>query len=153
MDDISAKLNEILSNPQSMQQLQSMMGSLGVTETAPAAPQTQAPQQSGLPDMSVLSGLLGSMNSGSQQNTIPVQAEGGIDTGGIDAAQMMSAVSRMAPLMGKMKEEDDSTRLLRSLRPLLSNERQKKLDESLKIMQLMRLMPMMKNSGFLSGLL
>lgn len=155
MDDISAKLNEILSNPQSMQQIQSMMSSLGGSEsTATQTPQpaqvAQQAQGGGLPDMSMLSSLLGSM--GSQQGAVSTQTEEVADSG-FDAAQMMSAVSKMAPLMGKMKEEDDSTRLLRSLRPLLSNERQQKLDESLKIMQLMRLMPMMKNSGFLSGLL
>ena len=52
-----------------------------------------------------------------------------------------------------MNQEDDSTRLLYALRPLLGAERQKKVDEALKILQMMRLLPLLKESGVFSGLL
>ena len=52
-----------------------------------------------------------------------------------------------------MNQEDDATRLLRALRPLLSQARQKKVDEALKILQMLRLLPLLKESGVLSGLL
>ena len=51
-----------------------------------------------------------------------------------------------------MNQEDDATRLLRALRPLLSPARQKKIDEAVKILQLMRLMPLLQGMGGLSGL-
>lgn len=154
MDDINDRLSEILSNPDSMRQIQSLMSSLG-TGTAGAAPAQPAGEGAypatgtgGLPDMSMLSNLLNSMG-GSAQQTPPATGT----NSDADGAQVMAAISQMAPLMQKMREDDDSTRLLRALRPMLSHEKQTKLDESLKIMQLLRLMPMMKNSGILSGLL
>ncbi|WP_099204922.1 hypothetical protein [Scatolibacter rhodanostii] len=156
MDDISGRLSEILSDPQSMQQIQSLMSSLGQSGATaadqPAGEGSYTGTSGGMPDMSVLSSLLSSMN-GQQANALPGVASQTGDAGMADASQMMATVSQLAPLMQKMREDDDSSRLLRSLRPLLSADRQQKLDESLKIMQLMRLMPMMKNSGFLSGLL
>ena len=57
------------------------------------------------------------------------------------------------PLLGQAGREDDSTRLLRALRPLLGPERQKKVDEAMKILQMMRLLPLLKESGVFSGLL
>ena len=58
----------------------------------------------------------------------------------------------LAPLLGQASQEDDATRLLRALRPLLGEARQKKVDEAIKILQLMRLLPLLKESGLFSGL-
>ena len=58
-----------------------------------------------------------------------------------------------APMLAAVRQEDDSTRLLRALRPLLGEERQKKLDEAIRILQFMRMLPMLRQSGLLSGLL
>ena len=62
---------------------------------------------------------------------------------------MMQMIMKMAPLLSSFRQEDDSTRLLHALRPLLSNERQTKLDEGTKLLQLMRMLPLLKNSGIL----
>ncbi len=70
-----------------------------------------------------------------------------------DNAQMLGMMTKLAPLLGQLGREDDSTRLLRALRPLLGAERQKKLDEAVKILQMMRLLPLLKESGVFSGLL
>ena len=43
--------------------------------------------------------------------------------------------------------------LLRALRPLLSHARQKKVDEAIRILQMLRLLPLLKESGVFSGLL
>ena len=148
MEDVNQRISEILSDPQSMQQIQSLMSSLGMNSDNQASAQPAGEGATGgMPDLSMLSGLLGSLNG---QSALPAATGGAADD---TAAQMAMAVSRMAPLMQKMKDDDDSTRLLKALRPLLSMEKQAKLDESLKIMQLMRMMPLMKNSGLLSGIL
>lgn len=192
MDDISAKLNEILSDPQSMQQIQNIMGSLGMNQEQNsggnnAIPQpatggmpdlsalngilgsmggtgqnqsggASVPNTGGMPDLSALSGLLGSMGGmGGNTNTAPASAPAAPSPmGGDDAAntaQMMATISRIAPMLRKANEEDDSTRFLRALRPLLGEARRKKLDESIKMMQMMRMLPLLKSSGVLSGLL
>ena len=184
MDDISAKLNEILSDPQSMQQIQNIMGSLGMNQDQNNGNNTppQTPGTGGMPDLSALSGLLGSMGAmGQKQNAeAPASGAGGMpdlsalsgllgsmggntapaaappSQAGSDAAntaQMVAAISRIAPMLKKVNEEDDSTRFLRALRPLLGEARRKKLDESIKMMQMMRMLPLLKSSGVLSGLL
>lgn len=150
MDDLSQQLNQILSDPQSMQQIQGMMSALGLNgnsgtqaaQSAPAEGLPSAPQSGGF-DPSALAGMLGSLGKASPA---PEQA------GGV-TPELLQTVTRLAPLLGQVNREDDSTRLLRALRPLLSAQRQKKLDEAIKILQMMRLLPLLKDSGVFSGLL
>jgi len=54
---------------------------------------------------------------------------------------------KVAPLLPAIGQEVDNTRLLHALRPLLGPERQKKLDEAIKLLQLMRVLPLLKSSG------
>ena len=61
--------------------------------------------------------------------------------------------AKLAPLLGQINQEDDATRLLRALRPLLRPARQKKIDEAVKILQLMRFLPLLQGMGGLQGLL
>ncbi len=67
--------------------------------------------------------------------------------------QALEAVARLAPILRQTRQEDDATRLLRALRPLLGPARQKKLDEALKILQVMRLLPLLRESGGIGELL
>ncbi len=67
--------------------------------------------------------------------------------------QALSLMTRLAPLLNRANREDDATRLLRALRPLLSEGRQKKVDEAIQILQMLRLLPLLKESGVFSGLL
>jgi hypothetical protein len=54
----------------------------------------------------------------------------------------------LASLTAMMKKgDDDETRLLLALRPFLSEERQKKLDESIKILKIIKLFPLLSKSG------
>ena len=152
MDDLNQQIQQILSDPQSMQQLQAMAASLGLgggsspTVTTPAvttqqqaAPPQPAPPQN-VPD---LSGLLASLGGGSA----PAPGIGGL------SPDVLQTVGKLAPLLSQVNREDDSTRLLRALRPLLGTARQQKLDEAIKILQMMRLFPLLKNSGLGSLLL
>ncbi len=59
----------------------------------------------------------------------------------------------LVQLMGKMREDNDSIRLLKALRPLLSPSRQQKLDGAVKINRLFSLLPLLKESDLLSRLL
>lgn len=150
MDDLTQQINQILSDPQSMQQLQAMAASLGLGASSPAvttqagaqpqsAPPTPPPQA--MPD---LSGLLANLGGGGA----PAPGPGG-GLGGL-SPDVLQTVGKLAPLLSQVNREDDSTRLLRALRPLLSSARQQKLDEAIKILQMMRLFPLLKNSGLSS---
>ena len=55
---------------------------------------------------------------------------------------------KILPMLSDMKKEDDTTRLLQALRPFLSEERRKKLDEATKIIQFMKFLPLIRQIGF-----
>ncbi len=61
----------------------------------------------------------------------------------------MQIVMKMVPLLSSINKDDDSTRLLHALKPFLASERKKKLDEAIKMMQLLKLLPLIKGSGIL----
>lgn len=61
-------------------------------------------------------------------------------------AEMLGAVMKLAPLLSSMEEETESTRLLSALRPFLGQRRQERLDGSLRILRLMRLLPALKEA-------
>lgn len=61
----------------------------------------------------------------------------------------MNTVMKLLPLLSSMNQEDKSTRLLQALRPFLGKERKKKLDEANKLLQMIRLLPLLKSSGIL----
>lgn len=147
MEDLNQQINQILSDPQSMQQIQEMAAALGLGGVQPASQPESAPPQSGGIDPAALSGLLSSLSGGGQQNSAPPPAPNPI------TPEMLQMVGRLAPLLGQVNREDDSTRLLHALRPLLSQPRQQKLDEAIKILQMMRLLPLLKNTGLISGFL
>lgn len=143
MDDLNQQINQILSDPQSMQQIQNMAAALGL-----GAPKNEPPPapQSKLQNTPDLSALLAGLGGGSSPAPEPAGGLGGL------SPQLLQTVGKLAPLLSQANQEDDSTRLLRALRPLLSAARQQKLDEAIKILQMMRLLPLLKNSG-LSSLL
>lgn len=148
MDDLSQQLNQILSDPQSMQQIQGMMSALGLgNNTSSGSTSPAAPPE---PDPSALAGILSALGGGSNSSASAPPPQNPL--GGV-TPELLQTVTRLAPLLSQVNREDDSTRLLQALRPLLSEKRRKKLDEAIKILQMMRLMPLLKDSGLFSGLL
>lgn len=144
MEDLSQQIQNILSDPQAMGQIQGLLNSLntGGGQESSSAPEP-APASSG-PDFSALLGALaGSQPAGNSSTT----ALTGL------TPQTLSLVSRLGPLLSQAGREDDATRLLRALRPLLGHARQKKVDEAIRILQMLRLLPLLKESGVFSGLL
>ena len=57
------------------------------------------------------------------------------------------ALGKLAPLLGKLNEEDDMTRLLHALRPYLSGARLKRAEEADRIVSIMRVLPLLRQSG------
>lgn len=128
MDDLSAVIQNLLQDPQSVAQIQNLAQSLGLSDTASAASPENAPAN-----------IL--------QNLLPAPSANGT------ADPTVSALLRAAPLLSAANREDDATRLLSALRPLLSETRQKKLDEAGRILKLLRLLPLLKESGLLQNIL
>ena len=126
MDDISAAIRSVLNDPQSMAQIQGILQSLGA-DSAPPAPPPAPVQNTGN-----AANPLGSL----MQNDNP----------------MMAMLMRAAPLLTAANQEDDATRLLAALRPLLGEARRKKLDEASRILKLLHLLPLLRESGILQNI-
>lgn len=119
MADINEKLQEILSSPDGMQQLQG------------AADRLQ--EMLGSSDLgSLLSGL-------GKEQTAPTTS----------APPDLSLLSKAAPLLSKMQQDDDSAKLLKALRPYLHKEQQIWIDEALDILKWVRLATLLKEQGVL----
>ena len=99
-------------------------------------------------DFASLLGMLGGLG-GSREEKPPPPPEQGGGAPGLDPA-LLTTLSRA---MAALREPDRNIQLLRALRPYLEPERQKKVDEAVKILHLMKLAPLLQESGLLSGLL
>ena len=126
MDDISAAIRSVLNDPQSMAQIQGILQSLGADGAPPAPP--PAPVQ----------------NTGSAANPLGSLMQ--------NDNPMMAMLMRAAPLLTAANQEDDATRLLAALRPLLGEARRKKLDEASRILKLLHLLPLLRESGILQNI-
>ena len=130
MDGISSKLTELLQNPGMMEQIRGLAAAFGQSGTSASA-QTGAempfvpPAPPNIP------------------NT-PNTPMGGMPP------EMSGWMLRLLPMMGAFQQETDETRFLCALRPLLSEERQKKLDGALQLMKTMKILPLLRQGGIIS---
>ena len=61
--------------------------------------------------------------------------------------EMMTALTKLAPLMSAAKPNDETAALLNALRPFLSGDKLKRLESAQKLMGLIRIIPLLKDSG------
>lgn len=134
MDDLMAKLQEILSTSEGQENLKQIAGILGGQEDQSA------------PDLSAISSLLG--QNGNTQSSGQAKEGGGLDLGGLDIGALM----KMQSIMQSMKTDDKNTALIRALKPHLKESRQHRADEALRLMQLMAILPALRDSGILGNL-
>ena len=140
MDDMTSRLSEILNDPASMEKIKTLASMFGSSSQqggggqAPAPPQQQQqrPQQY-------------------QQQSQPPQQNVQSAAPSVDP-ELMRSMMKLAPAFSRMRQDDTSTQLLRALRPFLGESRRGKLDEALRILQLMRMLPYLRNSGILQSL-
>lgn len=88
------------------------------------------------------------MGLGGGQNSPPPKA-----SSVSEKAEEPELFSKLAPLLGTVGGENETTAFLRALRPLLSKERQEKLDGAMRILRVLRILPLLKDKGFLPMLL
>lgn len=149
MDDLTQKLNDLLSSPDSMQKIQSALAALGADgddedEAEDSAP-TLADQ---LPDSDTLTSLLSAFASGQaapspKKDKMVVRPKKDAGSGMPD----LSMLTKLMPLMSSMNRDDDDTNLLKALRPYLRGDREKRLDDAIKILRLMKIMPLLQDKG------
>ena len=60
---------------------------------------------------------------------------------------MLSAVQSLAPMLGSFSADDNVSRLFNALRPFLGEEKRQKLDQAQRLMKLIKVIPLIKDSG------
>ena len=160
MDDLTAKVQEILGSEEGMKQLQDMARMLGLspggdgTEAPPSPPPAPSPAQppaSGGPDLgALLSGLMG----GSQPQAPALPPSPPSATAGGDGGFHLNPADllKIRQLMQTVHQDTPDTLLLKALRPLVRAERQRRVDEAIRLIRLLALLPILQQSGLLKGL-
>lgn len=115
MADIQDKINEILSNPEALRQVQSLSEQLGLSGNAPEKP--QPPEK---------------------KNELSLPTDFMND-------DIAKSLIKILPAVKSIGCEDDTTRLLNALRPFLSCEKQEKLDKAEKMLKLFKILPLLKD--------
>ena len=127
--DLNDKITRLLSSPDGLEKIRAAMTALGgeapaVPVSAPA-PTPPAPSPAASP-AAVLSSLAPAAG-------LP------------DAATL----TKLVPLVGAIGKEDDDTRLLHALRPYLHGEREARLEETVRLLRLAKLLPLLQETGIL----
>lgn len=65
--------------------------------------------------------------------------------------ELISMMAKIMPLLSSLGSDDKGTALLRALKPHLGKPKQQRVDEAIKIMQLMKMLPVITESGLLRG--
>lgn len=120
MEDLASKISEILSDEQSLKQineLASMLGLSGEAEAESSVPVSlSAPQTDELP---------------------------------FDIISMMNLISKFKD----SSQNDENINFLCALKPLLGEEKRERIDKAIKLIRLMNLWPLIKESGILDSAL
>lgn len=118
MDDMSQKLMSLMNDPEIMSKIQGLSGLLSQDSKQEQIkpPEPKPPEPP----------------PKSNEQMLPLD--------------MMGTMMKIMPILNTFKEDDETTCLLKALRPFLSEERRKKLDEGIRLMRIMRLLPLLKGT-------
>lgn len=125
MEDMMKKMGEILSDPESLRQLQELAQMFQHSDGEASDASEHTVQQ---PDES---------------------AEPTGESGSFDFGMLL----KIQELMGSMQNADEDTKLLLALRPHLQQARQKKVDQAVKLLKLYAVFIALKENGLLQDLL
>ena len=125
MSDIASQINQVLSNPEMMEQIKALSGLFGQS----AAPSVNAADN---------------VNS---ESVSPIVQPSPLDMLGTDGLQ---AAMKFVPLLSELKKDDETTRPLHAIKPFLSPARQAKLDEAVRLLRVIRILPLLKNQGLIN---
>lgn len=118
MDDLAAALSHFLESEDGMNQVRAVADALG------------------------LGGAPGTGNAGNAAS-LQAQPAAGANPPALDMGTLMLLQKAIAAF----SETDKNTELLRALRPHFSPERARRVDDAIRILQLIRLLPLVKESG------
>lgn len=119
MSDISSQINQILGDPEMMEQIKALSGLLSKggadVQEKPAIPQKKEPSP--------------------------------LDLLGADG---LKTAMQLMPLFTELKKDDPTTQLLYAIKPFLSQARQAKLDEAIRLLRVIKILPFLKQQGLMN---
>lgn len=172
VDDLMSKLQNILSTKEGQEQLknlQNMFGGMGSPTPEPqAAPQPEQPtepqqQSGGGIDFSAIAAMLSNMGggingtNGTSNNTTGNEQDSNTASDSSSTSSGMpnidiGMIMKLQQAFSSMNTSDKNSQLLLALKPHFSEKRSKKVDQAITMMRLFSMLPMLKESGILSGL-
>lgn len=167
MDDLAGKIQNILSDEESMKQISELAAMLGLGGNPPspgdgagagfgsggsafgANESAQQPQSwmnrfSGTGTSQDAGSALAQLLGGSNQSQT-AQPDAGDPFGGLDIAKLAG----LAASLKSSGSDDQNIRFILALRPLLSAKKQARADSAIKILRLLNLLPLIKASGII----
>ncbi len=99
--------------------------------------------EEGMKQLEDLSKMFGMDSKPNDENTKPKN----------EATISPDDILKIQNLISDFNKENPNTTLLKSLKPLLKEERRHKVDEAVRIMKLISLLPTLRESGILNNLL
>lgn len=127
MDDLLTSIQNLLNTPEGQQQLNELSK---MFET-----QNQ-------------SNMENSDNATYENNENTSSESSDFDFSEIDLNMIMS----LGEIMNNLNKEDNNTKLLLALKPHFQENKQAKIDKAIKILKILSLLPILKDSGILGGL-
>ena len=149
MDDLMEKISQTLNDPKSMREISQLAAALSQSmgENSPAQSPPNEASSGAPPDISaMLSSLLSSPQAAAEPANTPPPTP--------SPEQNMPDISKLMQLMNVISSSgkgDKNIALLLSLKPLLREENQIKIDRLIKIFKLMSAYPLIRDSGLLGG--
>ena len=138
MDSMSDKIKGLLDDEESMQQLRELADMLNAgisgSEGEQSAESFDPPPKGtagGMPDISQLMGMMG---------------------GNTDGSPDMELIMQLIGILRMSSENDDSRALLMALRPLLSADKQERIDKAVKLLRIYTVYKELQSRGMLTRL-
>lgn len=149
MEDLMEKLQAMLSDEESMNQIKQLAGMFGGATSGAAVPNDgnsaddkgSVASSSEMPDLSALFSAFGKGNSKEESKS------SGIPDLGIDLGMIM----QLQGLLQSVSCNDKNADLLVALKPHLKEEKQGKVDKAVKLLKLFALWTVIKESGILKS--
>ena len=137
MEDLSARLEQLLSDPQMLSRLGELAAGLGLGagQGQPPPAEDSPPPSGSAPGRSAGFRLRGG------------RRRGGDAGGGTPAAGLLSdpaLLGRIAQVVSSLSTPDRDTQLLMALQPFCSEHRRKKVEEAAQLLRIIRLLPLLE---------
>lgn len=118
MDDLTGKLIDLLSNKENMTNIKNLSNIINSNMNFDSSEKNSSTKKE-------------DSEQTSQDGILPIEA--------------MQTIIKLMPILSSINKEDENTRLLSALKPFLSTKRQVKLNESIKMMQMFKILPILKS--------